>query len=138
MCLLLHSQPCNPHKTHLDGGKHEVHGCTLSWSQTSGFFSSDMLLEGYQIKSNTRQLAKQEQKLHSNALHFKLFLQLLCKCLMTLGEPWYPRSNIYCLQNSTDCSQLNCRVPDKCEPCCLIRVLKMSLNYEKCVFVNSN
>lgn len=34
--------------THLDGGKHKVHGCTLSWSQTSGFLSNDMLLEGYQ------------------------------------------------------------------------------------------
>lgn len=50
---LPYSKQYNQHKTHLDGGKHKVHGCTLSWSQTSGFLSSDMFLEGYQIKSNT-------------------------------------------------------------------------------------
>lgn len=43
--ILLYSQQYNQHKTHLDGGKHKVHGCTLAWSQTSGFFSNYMLLE---------------------------------------------------------------------------------------------
>lgn len=34
--------PCG---THLDGGKHKVHGCTLPGRQTSGFFSNDVLLK---------------------------------------------------------------------------------------------
>lgn len=45
MWFLLYSKQYNQHKTHLDGGKHKVHGCTLAWSQTSGFFSNYMLLE---------------------------------------------------------------------------------------------
>lgn len=36
-----------PSGTHLDGGKHKVHGCTLPWRQTSGFFSDDVLLKEY-------------------------------------------------------------------------------------------
>lgn len=49
---LPYGEQYNHNKTHLDGGKYKVHGCTLSWSQTSGFLSNDMFLEGYQIKSN--------------------------------------------------------------------------------------
>lgn len=39
--------PCG---THLDSGKHKVHGCTLPWRQTSGFLSNDVLLKEYRDK----------------------------------------------------------------------------------------
>lgn len=73
---MLYSEQNNQHKTHLDGGKHKVHGCTLSWSQTSCFLSNDMFLEGYQIKSSTLQLAKHEHKSLLDDRNFKTIFTL--------------------------------------------------------------
>jgi len=45
-------------RTHLDGGQHQVHGCTLPWGQAPGLLPCHMLLVGEGTRKSQGQLER--------------------------------------------------------------------------------